>query len=408
MERTIVSIDVGTTKVCTLIAEVDELDGLRVVGVGVVPARGMRKGVVVNASEATAAIADSVEMAERISGYQIERAYVSVSGGHIASMNSRGVVAIGGGDRSIGIDDIDRAMEAAAAVALPHNREIVHLIPRDYIVDGQSGVRDPVGMHGFRLEVEAHIITGSATLLQNLVKCVENVHIAVDEIIVDPLASGQAALSETEQDMGVVLADVGGGTTDVAIFIGGTIWHTVVLNVGGYHLSNDLAVGLRLPFESAEQIKLEHGHAQPKNVRAEQSFSIASFGGEPRRQVFQREVANILEARVEEIFNLILREIKRSGYDGLLPAGLVLCGGTAQLPGIRELGKEILGLPVRIGQPHGLTGLVDQLSNPAFATGVGLLQWGLTSSLSPRAPRLGGPKGSWERLMNWFRNFLPG
>jgi cell division protein FtsA len=408
MERTIVGIDVGTTKVCTLVAEVDEEERLHVVGVGVAPARGLRKGVIVNVSEAMTSIAESIEIAERISGYQIERAYVGVSGGHVAAVNSRGVVAIGRGDHGVSYDDIDRAMDAAGAVPIPHNRQVIHVIPRGYMVDGQGGIRDPMGMHGFRLEVEAHIITGSATALQNLIKCVESLGVSVDELALDPLASGRAVLTESEQEMGVVLADIGGGTTDIAIFIEGTVWHTVVLEVGGNHLTNDLAIGLRLPFESAEEIKLQHGHAQPTSVRAEESFAVASFGGEARQQVFRREVANILEARVEEVFSLILREIKRSGYDGLLPAGVVLCGGSAQLAGISELGKKALSMPVRIGQPHNLLGLVDQLANPAFATSVGLLQWGLTASLSPGLRRRRSRLSIGRRLGNWLRNFLPG
>jgi cell division protein FtsA len=305
-------------------------------------------------------------------------------------------------------DDIERALDAAGAIAIPHNRQVIHVLPRGYIVDGQNGIRDPVGMHGFRLEVEAHIITGSATALQNLVKCVEKVGVNVDELTLDPLASGQAVLTETEKEMGVVLADIGGGTTDIAIFIEGTVWHTVVLEVGGNHLTSDLAVGLRLPFESAEDVKLKHGQALHTNVRAEESFTVATFGGDARQQVFRREVANILEARVEEIFHLILREIKRSGYDGLLPAGAVLCGGSAQLPGIAELGKKVLGMPVRIGQPRDLIGLVDQLTSPAFATSVGLLRWGQTGAVTPNVGGRGGQSVFRGRVRDWFRNFLPG
>ena len=408
MERTIVGIDIGTTKVCTLVAEVDDTERLHIVGVGVVPARGLRKGVIVNVNDAMAAVAESIDIAERVSGYQIERAYLGASGGHIASTNSRGVVAIGRGDRGVSVDDIERALDAAGAIAIPHNRQVIHVLPRGYVVDGQNGIRDPVGMHGFRLEVEAHIITGSATTLQNLVECVEKVGVNVDELTLDPLASGQAVLTDTEKEMGVVLADIGGGTTDIAIFIDGTVWHTVVMEVGGNHLTNDLAIGLRLPFESAEEVKLKHGQALHTNVRAEESFAVATFGGEARQQVFRREVANILEARVEEIFNLILREIKRSGYDGLLPAGVVLCGGSAQLPGIAELGKKVLDMPLRIGQPRNLMGLVDQLSSPAFATSVGLLRWNEMGSRSPGLGiRVNQPKAG-GRLRDWLRNFLPG
>jgi cell division protein FtsA len=408
MERTIVGIDAGTTKVCTLVAEVDDDDQLQIVGVGIVPARGMRKGVIVNVNEAMAAVAESIDIAERISGYQIERAFLGASGGHIASTNSRGVVAIGRSDAGVTFDDIERALDAAGAVPIPHNRQVIHVIPRGYVVDGQNGIREPLGMHGFRLEVEAHIITGSATSLQNLVKCVEKAGVEVDELTLDPLAAGHAVLTETEREMGVVLADIGGGTTDIAIFIDGTVWHTVVLEVGGNHLTNDLAIGLRLPFDSAEEVKLKHGQALHTNVRAEESFAVASFGGEERQQIFGREVANILEARVEEIFSLILREIKRSGYDGLLPAGVVLCGGSAQLPGITELGKKVLGMPLRTGRPRNLWGLVDQLDNPAYATSVGLLRWGIRASLSPnlKGRRSRVPVG--RRLSDWFRNFLPG
>jgi cell division protein FtsA len=308
----------------------------------------------------------------------------------------------------VSFDDIERALDAAGAIPIPHNRQVIHVIPRGYIVDGQNGIRDPVGMHGFRLEIEAHIITGAATALQNLVKCVENLGVTVDELVLDPLASGHAILTETEQEMGVVLADIGGGTTDIAIFIDGTVWHTVILEVGGHHLTNDLAIGLRLPFETAEEIKLKHGQALHTNVRAEESFAVASFGGEARQQVFRREVANILEARGEEIFNLILREIKRSGYDGLLPAGVVLCGGSAQLPGIVELGKRVLGMPLRIGQPRNLRGLVDQLANPAFATSVGLLRWGVAASMSPSFRRRRTKPKIGQRIGDWLRNFLPG
>ncbi len=410
MERTIVGIDVGTTKVCTLVGEVDAEGALRIVGVGVVPSRGMRKGVVVNVQEASAAIAESVAAAERVSGYRIERAFVGISGAHIASLNSRGVVAVGRGERIISYEDIDRALEAAGAIAIPHNRRVVHVIPRGYTVDGQNGVRNPVGMHGFRLELEAHIVTAAATALYNLARCVEEVGVAVDEIVLAPLASGQAVLTETEREMGVALADIGGGTTDIAIFIDGTIWHTVVVPVGGYHLTNDLAIGLRLPFETAEAIKLRYGHARPQDVPAEETFTVQSFGDEPRQQVFRREMVSILEARVEEIFSLIGQEIRRSGYEGLLPAGLVVCGGTAQLPGLRQMGQEVLGMPVRVGRPRDLQGLVDTLVHPAYATSVGLLQWGVEGALHPRYPlyHSNGSSPFLKWLGGWLRNFLPG
>jgi len=405
LERTIVSIDVGTTKVCTLVGEVDEEGALSIVGVGVAPSKGLRKGVVVNVSETTEAIAASVEKAERISGYQIGRAHVGVAGAHISSFNSRGVVAISRG-HSIIQDDVSRVMSAALAIAIPHNREVIHIIPRGYTVDGQDGVRDPLGMHGFRLEVEAHIITGAATSIHNLVKCINQVGIEIDELVLAPLASGEAVLTDNEREMGVVLADIGGGTTDMAVFIEGSIWHAVVLPVGGNHLTNDVAVGLRAPFATAEEVKEKYGYARSEDIPADETVDVAVFGGDSRQTISRRVLSKIIEARAAEIFSLMLQEVKRSGYDGLLPAGVVLCGGTALLAGIRELGREIMQLPARIGVPGDLRGLVDVLCSPAYATGVGLLQWGLReeAALPPRE-RTGG---LWQRVVQWLRSFLPG
>jgi len=405
LERTIVGIDVGTTKVCTLVGEVDEEGALRIVGVGVVPSKGLRKGMVVNVSETTEAIAASVEKAERVSGYEIGRAHVGVAGAHISSFNSRGVVAVSRG-HSITQDDVDRVLDAALAIAIPHNREVIHVIPRGYTVDGQDGVRDPLGMHGFRLEVEAHIITGAATSIYNLVKCINQVGIEIDELVLAPLASGEAVLTDNEREMGVVLTDIGGGTTDMAIFIEGSIWHTVVLPIGGNHLTNDVAVGLRAPFATAEEIKEKYGYARSEGVAADETIDVAVFGWDSWQAISRRFLSEIIEARATEIFSIMLQEVKRSGYDGLLPAGVVLCGGTAQLAGIRELSREILQLPARIGAPRDLQGLVDVLSSPAYATSVGLLLWRLReeAALPPRER----PGGLWQRLVQWLRSFLPG
>lgn len=405
MERTIVGIDVGTTKVCTLVGEVDEEGALHIVGVGVVPSKGLRKGMVVNVSETTEAIAASVEKAERVSGYEIGRAHVGVAGAHISSFNSRGVVAVSRG-HSITQDDVDRVLDAALAIAIPHNREVIHVIPRGYTVDGQDGVREPLGMHGFRLEVEAHIITGAATSIYNLVKCINQVGIEIDELVLAPLASGEAVLTDNEREMGVVLTDIGGGTTDMAIFIEGSIWHTVVLPIGGNHLTNDVAVGLRAPFGTAEEIKEKYGYARSEGVAADETIDVAVFGWDSWQAISRRFLSEIIEARATEIFSIILQEVKRSGYDGLLPAGVVLCGGTAQLAGIRELGREILQLPARIGAPRDLQGLVDVLSSPAYATSVGLLLWRLReeAALPPRER----PGGLWQRVVQWLRSFLPG
>jgi len=405
LERTIVSIDVGTTKVCTLVGEVDEKGALHIIGVGVAPSKGLRKGVVVNVRETAEAIAASVQKAERVSGYEIGRAHVGVAGAHISSFNSRGVVAVSRG-HSITQDDVDRVLDAALAIAIPHNREVIHVIPRGYTVDGQDGVRDPLGMHGFRLEVEAHIITGAATFMHNLVKCINQVGIEIDELVLAPLASGEAVLTDNEREMGVVLADIGGGTTDMAIFIKGSIWHAVVLAVGGNHLTNDVAVGLRAPFATAKEVKEKYGYARSEGIAADETIDVAVFGRDSWQAISRRFLSEIIEARAAEIFSLMLQEVKRSGYDGLLPAGVVLCGGTAQLAGIGELGREILQLPTRIGAPHDLQGLVDVLSSPAYATGVGLLLWGLREEAA--LPSRERPGGLWQRIVQWLRAFLPG
>lgn len=406
MERTIVGIDVGTTKVCTLVGEVGDDESLRIVGVGIVPARGVRKGVIVNVAEATQAIRASVEKAERISGYDIERAHVSLAGAHVSSLNSRGVIAVQRGERGITQEDVDRALEAARAIAIPHDREVVHVIPRGYVVDGQEGIRDPIGMVGFRLEVEAHIITGAISSVQNLIKCVEDAGVGVDELVLDPLASGEAVLSETEREMGVVLVDIGGGTTDIAVFIEGSIWHTTILAVGGNHLTNDIAVVMRMPNAAAEEAKIQQGHACPETIDPAEAFQVTAFGDSTPARVSRRELAQVIEARVEEILSLVMQEIKRSGYDGLLPAGVVLCGGTAQLRGIRELGRRVLKLPVRVGGPGDLQGLTDAIMSPAFATSVGLICWGQRqSAVLARAPHRG--PGASARFLGWFKALLP-
>jgi len=406
MGHTIVGIDVGSSKVCTLVGEVDEAGDVRVIGVGLAGSRGVRRGVVVNVLDATAAIATSIENAERTSGYKIERAYVGLSGTHVSSLNSRGVVGISRREHGITEEDVDRALDAAHAIAVSHNQEVVHVIPRGYVVDGQSGVRDPVGMHGFRLEVEAHIVIGSSTAIQNLVKCVEGAGVEVDELVLASIAAGGAVLTDVEREMGVVLADIGAGTTDIAIFIDGAVWHTVTLGLGGEYITSDVAIGLRLPPDVAERIKVQHGHAIASQVPPEDRFTVSTFGGEARQAVLRWKLAEIVEARVEEILSMVKQEIKRSGYDGLLPAGVVLCGGTAQLSGIQELGRDVFGLPVRTGAPQGIHGLVDKVSNPAHAVGAGLMGWGLTVDTRPQL-RKAGP-GLGNRLLNWLRVFLPG
>jgi cell division protein FtsA len=402
--QTIVGIDVGTTKLCTLVGEMNGQGDLQIVGVGVAPSRGMRKGVVVDVQQATDAVLESVSKAERTSGYKITRAHVSLAGEHVSSTNSMGVVAVGG-DQGILAEDVDRALDSARAVSIPHGREIIHIIPRGFTVDGQDGVRNPIGMHAFRLEVEAHIVTASLTSLLNLSKCVESAGVQVDELVLNSISSAESVLTETEKEMGVIVADIGGGTTDLAIYIEGMIWHTKVLPVGGNHVTNDVAIGLRLPFNVAEKVKIERGHARAKDVDHTATFDLQPFDGSPAVRIARHDLTRVIEARMAEIFGLVLQEAKRSGYDGLLSAGLVVCGGAAQLPGLTALAQDVLDIPVRVGQPQNLRGLVDALHNPAYATSVGLLRWGTQEHAPLKSRRSSGEWG--RRIKGFIRALFP-
>ena len=408
----VVGIDVGTTKVCTLVAREEAPGQIRILGVGIEPSQGMRKGVVVDLSAASQAVSRSIEKAERTSGYEINSALVSLAGSQVSSVNSRGVVGVTG--RMIDQEDMGRAVDAARAVAIPHNREIIHVIQRGFNVDGQEGIRMPVGMHGYRLEVETHIITATAASVENLRQCVGGSGVEVSQFVLNPLASGEVVLSETERQMGVVVCDIGGGTTDMAIYIDGDVWHTSVLAVGGNHITSDIAHGLRLPMTQAEEIKIQHGHALQAEVGPQEFFNVKPFGEEHSAQVNRQELAMIIEARVEEMLGMVLQEIKRSGYDGLLPAGMVLTGGTSQLPSIKNLASRMLGVPVRIAKPENLIGMTDKLDSPAFSTSVGLLRWAfLYSEYSPqegirRTHFQTQTDGVFrDRVKSWVKRLLP-
>jgi cell division protein FtsA len=408
----VVGIDIGTTKVCTLVAREDGLGKTRILGVGIEPSQGIKKGVVVDIGAASQAIARSVDKAERTSGLEITSALVSLAGSHVSSVNSRGVVGITG--QTIDEEDIARAVDSARAVAIPHNREVIHVIQRGFTIDGQDGIRMPLGMHGYRLEVETHIITAAAATVENLRQCVAASGVDVTQFVLNPLASAEVVLTETERQMGVVVCDMGGGTTDIAICIDGDVWHTAVLSVGGNHITSDIAHGLRLPVTQAEEIKLQHGQALREDITGDEYFNIRPFGEEQASQISRLELSMIIEARVEEIFSLVLQEIKRSGYDGLLPAGMVLTGGSSLLPGIRTLASRVLGIPVRLARPENLVGLIDKLDSPAFSTGVGLTRWAILMNevVSPmpgrrRAVSVGGGTMEWESIKGFLRRLLP-
>ncbi len=371
-KRTIASVDVGTTKVCTTIADVNDGGTMRVVGVGVAPSVGLHKGLVVNINEARESIRESVKKAEQSSNYKVESAYVGVTGRHVASMNNRGVVAITRNDRVVRPEDLKRVLASAQSVKVPSDRRLLHVIPRSYAVDGQAGVINPVGMHGFRLDVETHVITAAVTSIQNLVKCIRSIGIDIEDLVLEPLASSEAVLTEDEKQVGIILADIGGGTTDIAVFKGGSIWHTSILPVAGYQLTRDVSIGLGLPFDVAEEMKKRYGSVMPVyESKAETTTAISQDG----HGVSYQDLCDIIRARVEEIIKLILLELPNSEYENLVPAGLVLTGGTSNLSGIAALGREILRLPVRVGAPSNISGITDTLCDPAYATSVGLLLW---------------------------------
>jgi cell division protein FtsA len=373
-KRSIVSsIDVGTTKICTTISEVTESGGVRVVGVGVTPSHGLHKGLVVNINDARTAIRESVRKAEQACNYKVESAFVGVTGRHVSSVNNRGVVAITRNDRLVRPDDLKRVLNTAQSVKVPGDRKLLHVIPRGYAVDGQVGVKNPVGMYGFRLDVETHIITAGATSIQNLVKCIRSIGIDIDDLVLEPLASSEAVLTADEKQVGVILADIGGGTTDICVFKDGSIWHTAILPVAGYQLTRDIAIGLGLPFEVAEEMKKRYGSVMPVY---ESKMETANPISEDGHGVSYQDLCDIIRARVEEILRLILLEMPRSDYETMVPAGLVLTGGSSNLSGVETLGREVLKLPVRVGVPAHITGITDAVHDPAYATSVGLLLWG--------------------------------
>jgi len=408
----VVGIDLGTTKVCTLVAREDAPGQLRILGVGVEPSRGMRKGVVVDLETVAKVITHSVDKAERTSGIEITSALVSLAGSNVSSENNRGVVGVSG--RIIDQSDVARAVDAARAVTIPHNREIVNVIQRGFTVDGQNGIRSPIGMHGYRLEVETHLITASSASVENVRQCVESVGIGVESFVLNPLASAEVSLTETERQMGVVICDIGGGTTDMAIYVDGDVWYTAVLAIGGNHITSDIAQGLRLPLSQAEEIKIKHGRAGVLPVDSAQYFNVKPFGEQEPIQISLKDLMHIINARVEEIFSLVVEEIKHSGYDGLLPAGLVITGGTSNLPGIRTVAGRVMGLPVRIAKPTGLIGMTDQLNSPAYSTSIGLLQWALMMNevtvVEIKQPKRSNPVPKsleWEKILEFLRRMLP-
>ncbi|HEX9975606.1 MAG TPA: cell division protein FtsA [Dehalococcoidales bacterium] len=400
MKRTkIAAIDVGTTKVCTIMGDVDTEGGLRILGVGVAPSMGLQKGLVVNVNEAKQAIRDSIRKAERTAGNKLESAYVGVTGRHISSVNNRGVIAITRNDQLVRSSDLKRVLQVARSIKIPSEHKVLHIIPRTYAVDGQEGVKNPVGMHGFRLDVEAHIITAAVNSVQNLTKCIRGLGIEIDDLVMEPLASAEAVLSEEERVDGVMLADIGGGTTDIAVLKDDTIYHTSVLPVAGHLITRDISVGLGLSLELAEQMKKQYGNVTPnQDVKLDDERTLTEDG----HSVSYRDLSEIIRVRVEELVRLIFMELPRTDYAKFIPAGLVLTGGSANLPGIAELAQEISHMPVRVGEPVSLYGVSDTLRDPAYATSVGLLLWKMRN----KGVQTWTPQNSLRRVLStMFRVF---
>lgn len=423
-QRIIAGIDIGSSKTATVIASCsNEEENVRIIGVSSIPSKGIRKGQIVNIDEAAEGVVNSVEAAERMAGYNLSQALVSVGGPQLVSQNSKGVVAVAEPEGEITPADVERVIEAARAVSLPSSREVIHVIPRSFTVDGQQGIKDPVGMSGVRLEVETHIITGSATAMRNLAKCVSEVGADVQSLVAAGLASAEAVLTETEKELGVVLLDIGGGTTNVVIFIEGSPFYTTVLPIGAKNVTNDLAIGLRLSLETAEKIKLalKKREKEEENQGSEESdeIDLAKLGIFEETKTVSRKtlIEGIIRPRLNEIFTMVGLEIQKSGAGGLTPAGVVICGGGAQTIGASQAAKKMLSMPVRIGCPQRISGLIDDIQSPEFATAAGLILYGFGTeetlavgfSLKQIGKRLQKVpiKGLAGKVVNLVKSFLP-
>lgn len=421
VQEVISAIDIGTTKICVLTAEVthDRLGNLalNILGEGQAPSKGIRRGVVVNVPDVTAAVGEAVEACERASGREVLSAYVGIAGSHIQTFNSRGVSPI---DKAMGVThaDMQQALDAARAVALPENQEVIHTIARSWTIDGHGDVQNPIGMTGVRLEVDAHIVTGSSTAVGNLVQCVVSHGIDIDELVLEPLASNESVLRPEERRMGVAIVDMGGGTTDLAVFTDSSLAFTQILDMGGNHFTHDLAVGLHAPFETAEELKLRYGQVMPARVAEDEKVWAEVFGDRSERSFSRRFISQVLEARALDVFEIIGDTLADGTWLDRLPAGLVLTGGSSQLPGLVELGRGAMSMPARVGRPSTellpVVGLNPALESPAYATSVGLLAWGLHEDARAihrrfEADQPGEPGPDWSRqATRWLRNLLPG
>lgn len=397
----IVGLDIGTSKVVAIVAEATADGAMEIIGIGSHPSRGLKKGVVVNIDSTVLSIQRAIEEAELMAGCQIHSVSAGIAGSHIRSLNSHGIVAIR--DSEVGPGDVARVIDAAKAVAIPADQKILHVLPQEFLIDKQEGIREPIGMSGVRLETKVHMVTGAVSAAQNIVKCVKRCDLEVDDIILEQLASSYSVLTDDEKQLGVCLVDIGGGTTDIAVFTEGAIKHTAVIPIAGDQVTNDIAVALRTPSQHAEEIKIKYACALRQLASPDETIEVPSVGDRPPRRLARQTLAEVVEPRYEELLSLIQAELRRSGYEDLIAAGVVLTGGSAKMDGVTELAEEIFHMPVRLGVPQHVTGLADVVKNPIYATGVGLLLFAnkhrddrVTETVS------GNGKSTWNRMKNWF------
>lgn len=399
----IVGLDIGTSKVVAIVGEIMPDGGIEIIGIGAHPSKGLKKGVVVNIESTVHSIQRAVEEAELMAGCQIHSVYAGIAGSHIRSLNSHGIVAIR--DREVTPGDVERVIDAARAVAIPADQKILHILPQEFVIDEQDGIREPVGMCGVRLEAKVHMVTGAVSAAQNIIKCVRRCGLEVDDIILEQLASSYSVLTEDEKDLGVCLVDIGGGTTDIAVFTDGSIRHTAVIPIAGDQVTNDIAVALRTPTQYAEEIKIKYACALTQLAASDENIEVPSVGDRPPRRLARQTLAEVVEPRYEELLTLIQAELRRSGFEDLIAAGVVLTGGSSKIEGLVDLAEEVFHMPVRLGVPQNVVGLVDVVRNPIYATGVGLLLFGNQN----RAQRAfdadfgRGIRGVWERMKSWFQ-----
>ncbi len=395
----IVGLDIGTSKVVAIVGEISN-DEIEIIGLGSSLSRGLKKGVVVNIESTVYSIQRAIEEAELMAGCEIHSVFAGIAGSHIRSLNSHGIVAIR--DHEVAMSDVDRVIDAARAVAIPADQKILHILPQEFVIDHQEGIKEPIGMSGVRLEAKVHMVTGSVSAAQNITKCVRRCGLEVDDVILEQLASSYAVLTEDEKELGVCLVDIGGGTTDIAIFTDGAIHHTAVIPIAGDQVTNDIAVALRTPTQHAEDIKVQYACALIQLANPEETIDVSGVGERPSRRLARQTLAEVVEPRYEELFNLVQSELRRSGFEDLIAAGVVLTGGSSKMEGAIELAEEIFHMPVRLGMPQHVSGLVDVVKNPIYSTGVGLLLSGRKQMQEGSLP-LGVNWGLWERMKSWFQ-----